>query len=50
LSRRAIYNKPLSLEDIAAWCDCHKSYIHRLEQRALKKIESALVNELRDAR
>jgi len=39
----------LSLEDIAAWADCDKSYIHRLEQSALKKLRAAVVNDLPEA-
>jgi hypothetical protein len=34
--------EPLTCEDIAAWCDCRKSYIHALEKRAIAKIRAAL--------
>lgn len=27
----------MTLEDIAAWCDCPASTIHRIEQQALEK-------------
>lgn len=36
----SVLRKPgerLTLEDIAAWCDCPPSTIHRIEQEALKK-------------
>jgi hypothetical protein len=40
LALLAIVRKPdeeLTLEDIAAWCDCPASTIQRIEQRALKE-------------
>jgi hypothetical protein len=30
--------EPLTHEDIAAWCDCRKSYIFALEKSALAKL------------
>lgn len=32
--------EPLTLEDIAAWCDCPPSTIHRIERRALEKLRT----------
>jgi len=40
LALLAVLRKPgeeLTLEDIAAWCDCRPSTIHRIEKAALKK-------------
>ena len=33
-------DEPLTLEDIAAWCDCPPSTIQRIEKRALAKLRA----------
>jgi DNA-directed RNA polymerase specialized sigma24 family protein len=35
-------DQPLTVSDIAAWCDCSTSTIHAIERRALAKIRAAL--------
>ena len=50
LSLLSVLRKPaetLSCEDIAAWCDCSRSHIQRIEQRALKKVRMRLLASLR---
>jgi len=32
----------LTLEEIAAWCECEASTIHRIERRALAKVRARL--------
>lgn len=34
----------LTVRDIAAWADCSPSYIHSLEQSALRKLRAPFVN------
>jgi len=38
----------LTLDDVAAWCECEPSTIHRIEKEALRKIRSALCEYRRD--
>jgi hypothetical protein len=38
----AFLGQPLTLEDIAAWCDCEPSTIHRIERGAMLKLRRAL--------
>lgn len=41
LSLAARPGVPLTLEDIAAWCGCHKNAIYLIEQNALKKLRKS---------
>lgn len=40
--------KRRTLEEIAAWCDCHNTAIRRIEKTALRKLRLR-VAELRDS-
>lgn len=42
LSVLAIPGEPLTMDDIAAWCDCSRQAIEQIERKALKKIRNAL--------
>lgn len=35
-------NEPLTLDDIAAWCDCSRERVRQIEESALKKIRMRL--------
>ena len=45
LSIARIPGEPLTLEDIAAWCDCTRERIRQIERDALRKIRRRLSKE-----
>jgi transcriptional regulator len=56
LERRCEWGKPVTQDEIAAWCGCSRSAIWQIEKRALRKIRkkagalltSEIVGELDD--